>query len=114
VTTPPRCISCGSSLEAEPLGSPPSGGLLFYSRGSDESRVYSPYPGTADTEHLVIAVCDACLADAGDDGLVAYGTLYRPLGSPLPGTWEYTSWRLPDESGKEESSHERERERRPE
>lgn len=95
-----RCIRCGARHKrAEnppwPAGDRPRGALLFYSRGSNDSAVYSPDASRADIEHLVISVCDECLLYAGARGDVAHGLLDAPPGTPLPGEWLYSGWRVP-------------------
>jgi hypothetical protein len=93
-----RCIRCGGALELDgagaALGSPPLSALLFYTRGVEESDVFSPDPGRADYEHLRIGIHEDCLAAAGDEGAVEHGILEVTLGRPLPGEWRHTEWRL--------------------
>lgn len=92
------CLLCGRELNEgsrAQLGSPSSGFLRFYTRGSEDSGVFAPDGRASDCEHLVIIICDSCLADAGELGLVLHGLLQAPPGTPLPGEWEYTMWQLP-------------------
>lgn len=94
-----RCLKCGAAS-----GSPRISGLTFYTRGSDQSDVYSPGAEQADYEHLRIFICDACMrgAGAGEAGTVEHGQSYPPLGTPLPGEWKYRRWRLPPPAGRDD------------
>lgn len=94
-----NCLLCGRLLREgnrEDLGSPPSEHVLFYTRGSADSRAYRPDDRDADREHLVVAVCDPCLAGAGEQGLVLHEKLQTFPGMPFPGEWETRQWRTPD------------------
>jgi hypothetical protein len=91
------CLLCGRELNEggrDDLGSPSSGYLRFYTRGSIQSGAFNPGDHQADCEHLLIAICDDCLRDAGELGLVQHGKLEALPGDPLPGEWEYTRWRV--------------------
>ncbi len=95
-----RCVKCDAALRSgdeagAALGSPPLSALLFYTRGAEDSDVFSPEPGRADCEYLRIGLCDSCLIEAGERGAVEHGTLEAELGQPLPGRWEHRRWRMP-------------------
>lgn len=91
-----NCLLCGRNLtegSRDELGSPSSGFLRFYTRGSEDSAVFTPDGRATDCEHLVVGICDDCMKDAGELGLVRHGELESLPGYPLPGQWNYTQWR---------------------
>jgi hypothetical protein len=90
-----QCVKCGRVLRRQAgAGGDSVPGLLFYTRGREDSDVFDPEPGRADREHLVIGVCDGCLTEAGDVGLVVHETLDWSIGRPLPGEWRARRWRV--------------------
>lgn len=72
-----RCIVCKKELKNvfEGTTNQPDEGLFFVSHGNYGSRVFDPMDGT----FLEINVCDDCLVEAGEAGLVYSGRSRRPV-----------------------------------
>lgn len=71
------CIRCGQALEnlMEGQGVQPGNGLAFFTYGHYGSAVFDPMDGS----HLEICVCDRCLREAGEQGVVhSDGELWEP------------------------------------
>lgn len=69
------CIVCRTRLESafrdySALDNQPYGGLAFQSQGHYGGTVFDPMDGT----YLEISVCDPCLVQAGNEGLVIHST----------------------------------------
>jgi hypothetical protein len=66
-----QCICCDKSLKnymADEKGHQPYNGLAFQSRGAYGTTIFDPMDGS----YIEITVCDECLRDAIESGIVFF------------------------------------------